>query len=206
MTATAFVVSAASGSGKTSMVKALLEKCRGLRLSVSFTTRTPRPGEVNGEDYNFVSQEDFQQRLQQGEFLEHAQVFDNYYGTSQIWVEQQLHRGTDVILEIDWQGAQQARKQLPQVVSIFILPPSIEELEKRLRARQTDSDAVIQRRMRDAQAEMSHYAEFDYLIFNDDFATAEKELESIVLSQRLKLARQQQQHEAILQSLLQSRP
>lgn len=202
MTASPYIISAASGAGKTSLVKALLENSQDICVSVSFTTRPPRPGEVGGKDYNFISVDDFHQRLERGEFLEHAQVFDNYYGTSQVWVEQQLKTGMDVILEIDWQGAMQARKQLSNATSIFILPPSLEVLEQRLQDRQTDSQEVIQRRMQDAQAEMSHYGEFDFLIFNDNFDQALQELTSIITANRLKTPRQTEAQGDKLKDLL----
>jgi guanylate kinase len=169
-----FVISAPSGAGKTSLVKALLEGRRDLCLSVSHTTRTPRPNEVEGREYYFVPVV---------EFLEHAKVFDNHYGTSAAPVKANLDRGRSVILEIDWQGARQVRASLPECVSIFILPPSRAALEERLRARRTESDAALERRLRDAVGDMSHWSEFDYVIVNDDFATAVEDLTSIVDSQ-----------------------
>ena len=175
-----FVISAPSGAGKTSLVKALLEGRRDLCLSVSHTTRTARPNEVDGREYHFVLVEEFQKLADRHEFLEHAKVFDNYYGTSAPFVKANLNRGRSVILEIDWQGARQVRASLPECVSIFVLPPSRAALEERLRARKTESDAAIERRLRDAVGDMSHWSEFDYVIVNDDFATALHDLTSIV--------------------------
>lgn len=201
-TGTLYVFSAPSGAGKTSLVKALLEKTDDILVSVSHTTRDPRPGEENGKDYNFVSVEIFKSMIEHDEFLEHAKVFDNFYGTSQTWVEDQLSQGQDVILEIDWQGAEQIRKLMPDMVSVFILPPSREELERRLQGRGQDSQEIIDRRMRDAVSEMSHYGEFDNLIINDDFETALGELRSVVLARRQRLSAQAQKHEALLRDLL----
>lgn len=204
-TGTLFIFSAPSGAGKTSLVKALLENTSHIGVSVSHTTRAPRPGEENGKDYNFVSQETFKELIEQNAFLEHAQVFDNFYGTSQQWVEQELQAGRDVILEIDWQGAEQVRRLMPQAVTVFILPPSIEELENRLSNRGQDSAEIIARRMQDAQSEMSHYGEFDYLIVNDDFDNALQELRAVVVARRHRLEAQQVRHQHTLQALLASR-
>jgi len=201
-TGTLYVFSAPSGAGKTSLVKALLEQTEDIGVSVSHTTRAPREGEVNGKDYNFVSQEEFKRLIGQDAFLEHAQVFDNFYGTSQIWVEEELQAGRDVILEIDWQGAEQIRKQMPEMVNVFILPPSREELLKRLTGRGTDSQEIIDRRMQDAESEMSHYGEFDYLIINDNFDTALQQLRSIVLARRQRTSVQSQIHHELLEKLL----
>ena len=201
-TGTLYVFSAPSGAGKTTLVKALLEQTIDIGVSVSHTTRAPRDGEVNGKDYNFVSQDTFKGLIDQNAFLEHAQVFDNFYGTSQIWVEQELEAGRDVILEIDWQGAQQIRQQMPHMVSVFILPPSREELLKRLTGRGTDSQEIIDRRMQDAVSEMSHYGEFNYLIINDDFDTALQELRSIVIARRQRTAVQSQKQQSLLENLL----
>jgi guanylate kinase len=175
-----FVISAPSGAGKTSLVKALLEQEPGLHLSVSHTTRSQRPNEADGREYHFISVPQFRERVARGEFLEHAQVFDNLYGTSRVFVEQRLDAGQDVVLEIDWQGAQQVRRALPQCVSIFILPPSRRALAQRLASRATDSAQVIERRLRDAATDMSHYAEFDYVLVNDDFAQAVADLRRII--------------------------
>ena len=201
-TGTLYVFSAPSGAGKTTLVKALLEQTTDIGVSVSHTTRAPRDGEIDGKDYNFVSQDTFKGLIDQNAFLEHAQVFDNFYGTSQIWVEQELEAGRDVILEIDWQGAQQIRQQMPHMVSVFILPPSREELLKRLTGRGTDSQEIIDRRMQDAVSEMSHYGEFNYLIINDDFDTALQELRSIVIARRQRTAVQSQKQQSLLANLL----
>jgi len=201
-TGTLYVFSAPSGAGKTSLVKALLEKTEAIGVSVSHTTRDPRPGEENGKDYNFVSQDEFKSLIDQNAFLEHAQVFDNFYGTSQIWVESELATGRDVILEIDWQGAEQIRQQMPDTVTVFILPPSREELHSRLTGRGQDSEETIERRMRDAVSEMSHYNEFDYIIINDDFEQALEQLRSVVLARRQRAAAQTQIHADLLKNLL----
>jgi guanylate kinase len=202
---TLYIVSAPSGAGKTSLVRALLESMRGeLVLSVSHTTRAPRPGEVDGRDYHYVDQETFRCMIEEGAFLEHARVFDHFYGTARAGIEAQLAQGRDVMLEIDWQGARQVRRALPQSVGVFILPPSREALEQRLRARGQDDDAVITRRMRDAVSEMSHYGEYDYLVVNDEFHTAQGELASIVRCRRLRLVAQRPRHAALLASLLAS--
>jgi guanylate kinase len=175
-----FVIAAPSGAGKTSLVKALLASEPRLRLSVSHTTRKRRPTEKDGREYHFVSVPQFERLVARGEFLEHARVFDNFYGTARVFVEEQLQQGYDVILEIDWQGAQQVRRAVPQCVSIFILPPSRRALAERLSRRATDSAETIARRLRDATADMSHYREFDYVIVNDDFAQAVSDLRRIV--------------------------
>lgn len=201
-TGTLYVFSAPSGAGKTTLVKALLDKTEAIGVSVSHTTREPREGEVNGKDYNFVSQNDFKALIEQDAFLEHAQVFDHFYGTSQLWVEKELNAGRDVILEIDWQGAEQIRQQMPTMVSVFILPPSRDELLKRLTGRGTDSQEVIDRRMHDAVSEMSHYGEFDYLIINDDFDCALQELRSIIIARRQRIEAQSQVQQELLQNLL----
>ena len=167
-----FVIAAPSGAGKTSLVKALLDRDPGLRVSISHTTRKPRAHEVSGHHYYFIDKAEFERLVGAGEFLEHAQVFDNFYGTGRAQVEALRNAGHDVILEIDWQGAQQVRKAQPDCRSIFILPPSRAELEARLRNRKTDSEQVIERRLRDAVADMSHYLEFDRVVVNDDFETA----------------------------------
>jgi guanylate kinase len=175
-----FVIAAPSGAGKTSLVKAVIERDPSLRVSVSHTTRKQREKEVPGRDYHFVSIDEFRRLLDAGAFLEHAQVFDNFYGTGRAQVEALRDAGHNVILEIDWQGAQQVRKAQPDCKSVFILPPSRAELETRLRNRKTDSDQVIERRLRDSIADMSHYAEFDHVIVNDDFETAVAELLAIL--------------------------
>lgn len=176
-----FVIAAPSGTGKTSLVRALMERQPRLRFSVSYTTRPPRPNEVDGRDYHFVSRERFQRMVDAGEFLEHAQVFDNAYGTGVKAVNDALAEGQDLVLEIDWQGARQVSRKLPEKCSIFILPPSRAALEERLRARCTDSDEVIRRRLRDSVTELSHWHEFDHVIVNDRFDQALDQLEDIVL-------------------------
>jgi guanylate kinase len=175
-----FVIAAPSGAGKTTLVKAVRERDPTLRVSVSHTTRKRRPTEVPGRDYNFVNVEEFKRLIEKNEFLEHAQVFDNFYGTGRAQVEALRNAGHDVILEIDWQGSQQVRKAQPDCKTVFILPPSRAELEARLRNRKTDSEQVIERRLRDAVADMSHYAEFDCVVVNDDFETAVAQLLAIL--------------------------
>jgi len=175
-----FVIAAPSGAGKTSLVNEVKTRDPSLRVSVSHTTRKQRPTEVPGRDYNFVSVEEFKRLREAGEFLEYAQVFDNFYGTGRAQVEALRSAGHDVILEIDWQGAQQVRKAEPDCKSVFILPPSRAELESRLRNRKTDSNDVIERRLRDAVTDMSHYAEFDYVIVNDEFETAVAQMLTIL--------------------------
>jgi len=192
------MVSAPSGAGKTSLLKALLEQDEQLHVSVSFTTRPQRPGEVDGKDYHFVDQETFLQMVDEGSFLEHAHVFDNYYGTDRNEVIAQLEQGYDVMLEIDWQGARQIRSNLSETVCIFVLPPSEEVLLQRLTARGQDDAAVIERRMRDARAEISHYHEYDYLVVNDDFSHAMEGLRAIIVAQRL---RQEHQIDELRQQL-----
>lgn len=184
MSGSLFIVAAPSGAGKTSLVKALVKQDKNIKLSVSHTTRAARPGEVNGQDYWFVSQDEFAQMRDKGAFLESATVFDNSYGTSAETIEAQMKQGFDVILEIDWQGAQQVRRNHADCTSIFILPPSKQALEQRLRGRGQDDDDIIVRRMRDAENEMSHYIEFDYLIVNDDFDTALAELSAVICARR----------------------
>jgi guanylate kinase len=196
-----YVISAPSGAGKTSLVKALIEKTPNIRVSVSHTTRAPRPGEQMGVHYHFTHVPEFEAMLAQGEFLEHAKVFDNYYGTSRHWVEEQLAAGTDVILEIDWQGAKQIRAQLP-AIGIFVLPPSRKTLEERLCRRQQDSAEVIARRMRDAVNEMRQYGQFDYLVVNDDFDTALADIQAIARSHRLSRQSQQSRLAGLLEELL----
>lgn len=204
-TGTLYIISAPSGAGKSSLLRALLEgKQESVQLSVSHTTRAPRPGEVDGSDYHFIDVAGFQAMVQDGAFFEHAQVFDNYYGTSRQSVLDQLQAGNDVILEIDWQGARLIREQLPEAVSIFILPPSRDALQQRLQDRGQDDDAIIARRMRDAISEMSHFDEYDYLVINDDFDEARDELASILRSRRLRLPVQRQRQAVLLAGLLAS--
>jgi guanylate kinase len=199
---TLYIISAPSGAGKTSLVKALVDSTPLVRVSVSHTTRAMRPGEVDGVNYHFVSRDQFHDMLQRDEFLEHAEVFGNLYGTSQRWIEQTLAEGFDLILEIDWQGAQQVRHLLPESRSIFILPPTQEALRHRLTNRGQDSGEIIERRMREAVSEMSHYIEYDYLLINDDFAHALDDLRSIFRANQLVQARQQQIHRGLLSELL----
>lgn len=175
-----FVIAAPSGAGKTSLARALVESEPRLQFSVSHTTRKPRKGEVEGSDYHFIDRNEFARMVAAGDFLEHAEVFDNLYGTSKSAVSHLLQEGIDVLLEIDWQGAAQVRAEMPQSRSVFILPPSRAELERRLRTRATDSEAVIQRRLRDSISDMRHWAEFDYVIINDDFDAALRELRAVV--------------------------
>lgn len=197
-----FVIAAPSGAGKTSLVRALMERRPALRFSISYTTRQQRPKERHGHDYFFVDKADFERMAAAGEFLEHARVFDNYYGTSRAQVEQLLDQSQDVLLEIDWQGAQQIRRALPECRSIFVLPPSREALEQRLRGRGTDSDEVIARRLRDSIADLSHWSEFDYIVINDDFGRATEDLEAIVTGQGEHLRRDRAGLEALIAKLL----
>jgi len=194
MSGTLFIVSAPSGGGKTTLVKALLKAEPGLKLSVSYTTRPPRQGEANGRDYHFVSPPKFERMLEAGEFLESAVIYGHSYGTSQKWIERELARNRDVLLEIDWQGAQQVRKLMRGVVSIFIMPPSLKVLAARLRKRAQDSPEVIRRRLAAAREEMSHAPEFDYVIINDDFNRAARDLTSIIRAERLRFSRQLARH------------
>lgn len=202
LSGTLYIISAPSGAGKTSLVHALLEACPGLTVSVSHTTRAQRAAEQDGVHYHFVDESRFVSMIDDGAFLEHAKVFGNRYGTAIGPVLDRLRQGIDVILEIDWQGARQVREAMPQAVSIFILPPSRIELEQRLRGRGQDSDAVIARRMCDAVSEMSHHAEYDYLVVNDDFREARSDLLSIIRARRLRAAAQQQHLADTLDELL----
>lgn len=199
---TLYVISAPSGAGKTSLVKALLDTLEGVTVSVSHTTRAPRPGEQDGREYHFVAVERFEAMIAESGFLEHAQVFDNYYGTARAAIQDQLTAGLDVILEIDWQGARQVRAAMPGCRSIFILPPSRPALEERLRGRGQDSDEVIARRMRDAVSEMQHWSEYDYLIVNDRFDDALAELRAVFLAHRLRRDVQAVRHSTLLGALL----
>ncbi|MCW8982891.1 MAG: guanylate kinase [Gammaproteobacteria bacterium] len=197
-----FIISAPSGAGKTSLVKALIDSVENLTVSTSHTTRAMRPGEVNGVDYHFIDSTEFLKMVERGAFLEHAEVFDNFYGTAQESIEAQLFQGLDVILEIDWQGARQVRELMPDAISIFILPPSREALRERLQGRGQDSEEIIERRMRDAVSESSHYAESDYLIINDDFTAALDELSELIVIQRLRTARQANLFKDMISDLL----
>ena len=182
-----YVVAAPSGAGKTSLVKALMEREPRIQFSVSYTTRPPRPNEIPGRDYHFVSQERFQEMIANHEFLEHAQVFDNRYGTGVHTVQEALSNGEQLLLEIDWQGARQVRSTIPEAVSIFILPPSRAALEQRLKGRSTDSEEVIQRRLRDAAEDLGHWREFDYVVINDRFERAIEDLQDIVANRGSRL-------------------
>jgi guanylate kinase len=197
-----FVIAAPSGAGKTSLVRALMERRPALRFSISYTTRKQRPTERDGHDYFFVAKDEFKRMVDAQEFLEHAQVFDNFYGTSRAQVVQLLEQGQDVLLEIDWQGAQQIRRALPECRSIFVLPPSRAALEQRLRNRATDSDEVIARRLRDSIADLSHWNEFDYIVINDDFGRATADLEAIVAGQGEHLRRDRAELQALIAKLL----
>lgn len=192
-----FVVAAPSGAGKSSLVKALMAQDPAIHLSVSFTTRAPRPGELHGREYFFVSEDDFRARERKGEFLESARVHGNFYGTSRLVMEEQIQAGHDVLLEIDWQGAQQVRQYFPQTVGIFILPPSIATLQERLRTRGQDSEEVIARRVQAATGEIAHAPEFDYVIINADFAAALSQLAAIVAASRCRYPQQASRHNAL---------
>lgn len=197
-----FIIAAPSGCGKTSLVKALIEKVDNLCVSVSHTTRAARPGEIDGKNYFFVSKETFDEISNNDGFIESAQVFDNYYGSAKQTVKDLLQQGQDVILEIDWQGAQQVKKSFKDAIGIFILPPSISALKERLTDRGQDDQSIIDRRMQDAVSEMQHFDEFDYLVINDDFNIALNDLNTIVYSQRLSLAQQTQQQQDLLKQLI----
>ena len=191
MPGTLFIVTAPSGAGKTTLVSGLLERDPLVRLSVSYTTRAPRTGEVDGQHYHFIDVPAFRALRDKGEFLEWAEVHSNYYGTSKRWLEEQMRAGRDILLEIDWQGAQQVRKVFPKAVGVFILPPSVEELERRLRGRGTDSEDVISRRVLGARGEMRHVAEFDYVIINENLPAALEDLVAVVRASRLRYANQE---------------
>lgn len=200
--ATLYLVSAPSGAGKTSLVRELVAANPQLTVSVSLTTRPKRPTEVDGEDYFFVTEDDFRRKIKAGHFLEHAQVFDYFYGTARGQVQHHLTEGVDVLLEIDWQGARQARRAVSGAVGIFILPPSRIELERRLRGRGTDSDAVIERRLRDAQLDMSHWDEFDYIVVNDCFEHAVHQLQAIIEGRGAGNRREEASFEPLLRDLI----
>lgn len=202
MTGNLYIVSAPSGAGKSSLVRALIEGDPKLRLSVSYTTRAPRPGEQNGVHYHFVTREAFLEMLGQGAFLESAEVYGNHYGTSQHWIEAERARGHDVLLEIDWQGAAQVRRIFPDAIGIYILPPSIEELERRLRERGQDSAEVITRRLAAAREDMTHALEYDYLVVNEHFDLALADLRAIVRARRLSVSRQQVELAGLLDRLI----
>ncbi len=197
-----FIVSAPSGAGKSSLVKALLENDPSIRLSISCTTRSPRPGEIDGVHYHFLDVAEFQARLGRGEFLESAEVYGNYYGTSQPWIEAEMAAGRDILLEIDWQGAAQVRRLMPAAESIFILPPSLDELRRRLEGRGTDSAEVVARRMAAAREDMSHAPSFDYLVVNDRFDDALADLLAITRARRLRMQAQLVRHASLLDGLM----
>ena len=202
MSGTLYIISAPSGAGKTSLVNALVKTLDNVKVSISHTTRQKRPDETDGVNYHFVSTAKFQEMMEKGGFLEYAQVFGNKYGTSEAWVEETLSRDIDVVLEIDWQGAQQIRHIKPDALGIFILPPSREALEMRLQGRGQDDDEVIARRMEESIEEISHYVEYQYVVINDDFDTALKDLETIIASQRLALSAQVDRNPKLISSLL----
>lgn len=197
-----FILSAPSGAGKSSLYKALLKADDKVRISVSHTTRAPRTGEEHGREYYFVDHESFLDMIAEDAFFEHAQVFDNYYGTSKASIFSLLEQGLDVILEIDWQGARQVRQLYPNAIGIFILPPSLQALEERLKGRATDADNVIQRRMSEAVSEMSHYHEYDFVIVNEDFETALSEMSAIFTAMRTKTVVMQQKNGNLINDLL----
>lgn len=202
MQGTLYIISSPSGGGKTSLVNALLAVAPNLRLSISHTTRAPRAGEKHGENYFFVDKSTFETMQQQQHFLESALVFGHAYGTSRVWVEEELAKGTDVLLEIDWQGARQIKQNFPHAIGIYILPPSLSVLEQRLRNRGQDDDSVIEKRMRQATTEISHCDEYDYIIVNESFDQAAAELQAIISAERLKSKRQLESHSRLLQDLL----
>lgn len=196
-----FIVSAPSGAGKTSLVNALLSRNHEIDLSISYTSRPPRPGEVDGKDYHFVSRETFLAMAQHGDFLESAEVYGNLYGTSQSWITAEIAAGRDILLEIDWQGAAQVRSKFPECIGIFILPPSLEALEARLKGRAQDSAEVIARRISSARKDVSHVSEFDYVIINDKLDVALQQLESIVIAVGMRRDRQLARQRALLYQL-----
>ena len=197
-----YVISAASGAGKTTLVSAVLQQVSDIEVSVSHTTRTPREGEVDGVNYHFIDKDKFEEMVEAGEFFESASVFGNMYGTSRQHIQEQLLKGKDVILEIDWQGARQIRQLMTDCKSIYIAPPSITVLRERLSKRGQDDEAVINKRMREAVSEMSHYAEFEYLVINDDFDEARDNLAAIIKGNRMLFEHQQQKHAELLAELL----
>lgn len=197
-----FVIAAPSGTGKTSLVRALINNINDLKISISYTTRPPRPGDIEGKDYHFVSNEQFEQMQEKKAFLEYATIYNYHYGTSRQWVIEQLANGIDILLEIDWQGAQQIRQQFPQAILIFIVPPSLEILKQRLQNRRQDVSEVIARRMANAQLEISHYSEFDYLVINDKFEQALADLQHIILAERLRCPKQAIRNTDLLAKLL----
>ncbi|MBK8524620.1 MAG: guanylate kinase [Betaproteobacteria bacterium] len=197
-----YIVTAPSGAGKTTLVRMLLENDSGIGLSISYTTRAPRTGEIDGREYRFTDPETFRGMVARGEFLEWAEVHGNYYGTSQLWIAAEMAAGRDVLLEIDWQGAQQVREHFPLAIGVFIMPPSMAELENRLTGRGTDSAAVIARRLAAAQDEMRHVPEFDYVIINDELQQALGDLLSVVRASRLRYENQRDRHSELFNDLL----
>lgn len=202
MSGSLFVVTAPSGAGKTSLVRALLDCTDDIQLSISYTTRSPREGEADGVDYYYVDEARFHAMAESSDFLEYARVFGNYYGTSESWVKDRLKQGIDILLEIDWQGAEQVRRLMPEAIGIFILPPSLVTLEERLRKRGTDSEETIVQRLSEAQQEMSHYGEADYLIINDDFDRALEELRAVILASRVETEGQSERQAETIRLLL----
>ena len=202
MSGSLYIVAAPSGAGKTTLVRLLLEQDTAVHLSISFTTRAPRNGESNGREYHFTDVDSFRRMIEADEFLEWAEVHGNFYGTSKKWIADQLTAGNDVLLEIDWQGAQQVRKLFPQAIGIFILPPSLEELERRLTGRGTDSTEVIGRRLAAAQAEMRHVGEFDYVIINNQLPEALEDLRAVVRASRLQFGVQNLRHAALFARMI----
>lgn len=197
-----FILSAPSGAGKSTLYKALLSQDEQVRISISHTTRAPRTGEENGREYYFIDDESFLDMIAEDAFFEHAQVFDNYYGTSKESIFEMLEQGLDVILEIDWQGARQIRQLYPEAIGIFVLPPSLHALEERLKSRATDTEDVIQRRMAKAVNEMSHYHEYDFVIVNDDFDAALSQMASIFMAMRAKTPVMQEKNRILINDLL----
>ena len=197
-----YIFSAPSGAGKTSLIEALLKQTSDIGVSISHTTRDMRPGEEDGVHYHFIDKTEFSSMVDEGIFLEHATVFDNFYGTSQKALDDRLATGEDVIVEIDWQGAQQVRKKIPQALSVFILPPTREALKQRLNSRGQDSDEVIARRLQDATSDMGHFNEFDFVVINDDFEQATEQLRSVILAQRQRITVLSEKEEATLAALL----
>ena len=202
MAGTLFIVTAPSGAGKTTLVRGLLQRDPRVQLSISYTTRAPRPGEQDGREYNFVDVPTFRALRDRGEFLEWAEVHGNYYATSRVWLKQQVEAGRDTLLEIDWQGAQQVRQLFPAAIGVFVLPPSMDELARRLTGRGTDSADVIARRLAAAHEEMRHVFEFEYVIINDELQRALADLLSVVRASRLRLAAQRTRHAALFNSLI----
>lgn len=202
MSGNLFIVSAPSGTGKTSLVNALLRSNQHIDLSVSYTTRSPRPGETDGKDYHFINRETFLNMAKHGDFLESAEVYGNLYGTSQSWIETETSCGRDILLEIDWQGAAQVRRKFPDCITIFILPPSLQALEERLKARAQDSASVIATRLQAAQEDIAHVAEFDYVIINDKLDQALQQLSAVVVAAGLRRERQLDSLETLINQLL----